>query len=371
MRFDLRSLKKTDEGFLIIPTRFSRVGVQEYPDSREYRPAEEVFSEDSMESFRGKPVTFLHPGEDVTAENANKHTVGTILSFDRENDEFTSGEVVIHEKFVVDYILNRRENGQDVQMSCGYSVEIEKQEGKYNGIEYDAIQRNIRGNHVAIVTQGRAGRDVAMKLDEKNKNDNNKRRDTMKIRLDAIPGTEIGSVEINTEKAEDITDVLKSRDDSVRKAFGETEKKLAELKKKNDELEAKKDSFEEKEKELKEKLDSYSDPNSDTVKALIDEQVKLKEAAETCEIKTDGMSTKDVKINVIEKTFKNADLEGKSDDYINARYDSAVEILSEKKKKDTAAAYRPPVGAESEEEDDTPRLDSLDYSKIGVNGIEK
>lgn len=368
IRIDVKGFRKTEEGFLVIPTRYSRVGIQDYGNTKEYRPPEEVFDEDSLESFRGKPVTFLHPGEDVRPENAKKLNVGTILTFEKEDDQYTHGEIVIHDKSVIDYVLDRKEKKEDVQMSCGYSAELEKKEGEYEGEKYDAIQRKIRGNHVAIVPRGRAGKNVAMKLDRR---DNNKRGKKMKIRLDAIPGTNIGSVEINTDNNDDVSAAIKMRDEAARKEFERVSAEREELKKKSDELEAKKDSAEEEIEKVKKEIAAYSDPNSDTVKKLVADALSLKEIAEAAGVKMDGLDRKAAKIAVIKKAFEKTDgIEARSDEYINARYDSAAEIMLKKKKKDSVGDLRDeiPEIEDTREDEEIERFDNYDYAKLYKGG---
>jgi hypothetical protein len=48
------------------------------------------------------------------------------------------------------------------ELSAGYRCLYEVTAGVWNGLHYDAIQRNIRGNHLALVTEGRMGPDVAV-----------------------------------------------------------------------------------------------------------------------------------------------------------------------------------------------------------------
>lgn len=48
------------------------------------------------------------------------------------------------------------------ELSAGYRCVYEVAQGVWNGLHYDAIQRNIRGNHLALVTEGRMGPDVAV-----------------------------------------------------------------------------------------------------------------------------------------------------------------------------------------------------------------
>ena len=74
------------DGFMRDSPIVARTGVYEYrnPDGtirREYRPADEVFASDALNSFRGKPITVLHPKKGkITAANAFGTAIGSILS---------------------------------------------------------------------------------------------------------------------------------------------------------------------------------------------------------------------------------------------------------------------------------------------------
>jgi hypothetical protein len=53
------------------------------------------------------------------------------------------------------------ENGKK-ELSLGYRCKYEISSGIFNGKQYDAIQKDLRGNHIALVNQGRMGPDVAV-----------------------------------------------------------------------------------------------------------------------------------------------------------------------------------------------------------------
>lgn len=54
------------------------------------------------------------------------------------------------------------EDGSFRELSCAYRYEPDFTPGVHEGVEYDFIMRNIRGNHVALVEEGRAGPDVVV-----------------------------------------------------------------------------------------------------------------------------------------------------------------------------------------------------------------
>jgi hypothetical protein len=64
---------------------------------------------------------------------------------------------------MIDAVLN----GERVDVSSAYNAVIDETPGEVNGQRYDRVQRQIRGNHVALLPPGagRLGSDVAIRLD--------------------------------------------------------------------------------------------------------------------------------------------------------------------------------------------------------------
>ncbi len=161
------SISRTPEGFLICrDVPIARVGVQEYlgreigQDDRPEdvfkvsRPASEVFSPAAVASFEGKPVTENHPDEDVTSENYGQYTRGVVRDVRKgtgKYDGFLVADLVIH-----DGTLVRAVNEGKREISCGYNC-LWVPTG-----DHTLEQREIRGNHVAVVDKGRAGHGVAI-----------------------------------------------------------------------------------------------------------------------------------------------------------------------------------------------------------------
>jgi hypothetical protein len=74
-------------------------------------------------------------------------------------------------KFIAPYLKNSLhiwtkegidliESNEQRELSCGYHYRPEMTPGNFNGMRYDGIMRDIVGNHVALVEDGRAGEDV-------------------------------------------------------------------------------------------------------------------------------------------------------------------------------------------------------------------
>jgi hypothetical protein len=54
------------------------------------------------------------------------------------------------------------ESEEQEELSSSYHYDADMTAGEYEGHAYDGVMRNIRGNHVALVDVGRAGRDVVV-----------------------------------------------------------------------------------------------------------------------------------------------------------------------------------------------------------------
>ncbi len=153
------------EGYLIcqnVPV--ARTGMQEYAPQelgREgnemiqvYREESEVFSPATIASFEGMPVTNDHPGSDVDANNIRVYQRGHVQNVRRgqgDQSDLLLADLVITHPDLIEAIQNGKR-----EVSCGYQCEYQEVNGKF-------YQRAIRGNHVAVVDQGRAGPRVAIK----------------------------------------------------------------------------------------------------------------------------------------------------------------------------------------------------------------
>lgn len=164
---------ETVEGFLIcrnVP--IARTGEMEYLEC-ELKPngssskmvtvcrsPDEVFSEAALSSFEGKPVTDEHPPELLTPDNCIQYARGHAQNIRKGTGEWEGH--VIADLHIQDDELIRAVQGGKREISCGYECSYtENEDGTYS-------QHDIRGNHIAVVTRGRAGKHVAI-LDSRKK----------------------------------------------------------------------------------------------------------------------------------------------------------------------------------------------------------
>ena len=360
--------ERTNEGFLKGRAIVTSIGVFTYKRAdgtiqRELRLPEEVFSFDTLNSMKLKPVTLNHPSELVTSDNADKLQVGSLGDNPSRTKQETSWngnpvpwtditdgincaiDMVITRKDAIDAILNGKQ-----ALSMGYTCDLEMAEpgATWCGVEYDFIQRNIRYNHCAIVDSARAGDNAKIEL--RADSEDAVLEDIMVTKIDG--GTKMGMKKINLdgieyEAEESVIKALKAekaRADaaendacetkkSMDKKVADMEKKVTEFEKRISELEAERDSAKEKkdaaEAELEKVKADAADPKH------LDEAVKAKmellqnAAKAKVEVKED-MSDMDIKKAIITSQFPKANFDGKDDVYIQARYDSAVEMMVEK-----------------------------------------
>ena len=171
-RGELAKPTMTRNGFMRADAFFTRTGVFEYQNAdgsvrRELRVPEEVFNPDSVSTFEMVPVTMGHPPRPVDTSNARRYGIGHTGQDIRRDGDKMRGTILIDDKEAISEMkAGRREisNGYfcQLEMSPGVTQGIE---GVEDGLSYDCIQREIEGNHVAIVDRGRAGPDVAVRID--------------------------------------------------------------------------------------------------------------------------------------------------------------------------------------------------------------
>lgn len=144
-------------GILRCRGTIARTGIQEYRNAdgsvrREFRPPDEV--EKSAKSFETQPITLEHPPEMVNSSNSRQYMRGLSgpVHFD--------GVLLTTDLTVTDHEAIQAAQTTHRQISNGYECDIDNTPGFWEGEKYDCVQRNIRGNHVALVEKARAG-DVA------------------------------------------------------------------------------------------------------------------------------------------------------------------------------------------------------------------
>lgn len=162
---DSKSNRYFDEnGYLVIKdNKIAKAGVFEYlgreisdslPETeiyKVYRPWEEL--EKSAKDFEGMPVKFGH--EWVEPEKRDLK-VGAISGEVKLEEPYLIADIKIYDKDAIEEITNKG----IVDLSPGYRAHYKQESGEYNGEQYDFMQQDIKYNHLAVVENGRSGKEV-------------------------------------------------------------------------------------------------------------------------------------------------------------------------------------------------------------------
>jgi len=326
-RATVAGTRRRDDGSLLADARIARTGIQTYlgsevgkPDMatvRVYRPGAEVFSEDTLKSAAHRPVTNDHPSELVTADNWKQHAVG------QTGDEITGEGIFIRVPLMVSdgETIKLIEDGKR-ELSAGYTCDLDFTAGKTPaGDAYDAIQKNIRINHVAIVQAGRAGSQVRIGDGAANwgaspVNDATPEKETpmtlKTVTVDGIPVevTDQGAIVIATlqQRLADATAASTKVLADHAAALADKDKTIAAKDAEIDGLKAK-------------VLDATA------LDKLVAARADLVNAAHVIakDVKTDGLSDADIRKAVVTAKLGDAAVKDKTPAYIDARFDILVD----------------------------------------------
>lgn len=234
---DRGSIRITNDGYLTATVRAARTGIQEYrgyevgrPDLetvRVYRPPEQVFRKDSMQTYAHRPVTNDHPPVAVDSENWKRYAVGqTGDEVARDGDFVTVPLVLMDAGMIRDWRDGKK------QLSLGYQTELLWDSGTTpDGETYDAVQTDIRANHLAVVVAARGGPDLTIG-DDNSAGDQDMNAPQLKsVTVDGL------TVEMTDIAAQQVTRVIAARDQTVeelKKQIAELEKKLKEMQSSSD-----------------------------------------------------------------------------------------------------------------------------------------
>lgn len=332
----------TPEGYLRAWASIARTGIQLYTDAdgsvrREYRPETEVASPESLASFAGKAITSEHPPVLLDADNTKDYQVGfsgTEIVYD---NGFVKAVMTITDKDAIERIMR----GDAREVSAGYRVNYDPTPGvTENGENYDGIQKEIIGNHIAIVRRGRAGPQVKLHLD---------RQDAADLSLFSTTGDHLMTAKVVFDGAE--FEVSESVALAITKEREDAKMSYEDMKKKYDELQAAADSMKSEMDAMAKEMQGKCDSAEGRADALAEHVEELKtELAAAKEINLDSMVEE--RLALIEKAKPVLDaayefsgkearevmvdaimavrgdsinLAEKSDDYVQAMFDTLAE----------------------------------------------
>jgi hypothetical protein len=318
--------RRRDDGYLVADARIARTGVQVYlgpevgkPDMARvsvYRPGAEVFHEDTLKSAAHRPVTNDHPPEQVNSTNWKQYAVG------QTGDEIAGEGIFLRVPLMVsdEETIKAIESGKQ-ELSAGYTCDLDFTPGHTPaGEAYDAIQKNIRINHVAIVQRGRAGSQVrigdaahwgaAPVLDHSPQKEPTMTLKTVTVDGIPIEVTDQGATVISTLQQR-LADASAGKDKLIADHASALAAKDSEIAKKDAEIDA-----------LKGKVMDAAALDA-AVKARSDLIAKAKGIVPT--VATDGKSDAEIRHAVVAAKIGDAAIKDKPAAYIDARFDILAE----------------------------------------------
>lgn len=324
--------RRTADGYLVATARAVRTGIQLYaghevgkPEQdvvRVYRAADQVFSVDSLQSFSHAPITVDHPEEGVTADNWKTLSVGEVSTAAKQDGEWVMLPLILKDAAAIKSVMDGKR-----ELSAGYVCDLDFTPGvTADGETYDAQQRGIKINHLALVDRARAGSkarigDGVGKWGASPVTDQLLDKEqvmTLKtVTVDGIPieVTDQGATVIATLQQR-IADAAAASTKAQSDHAAAIAAKDADLAKKDAEIDG-----------LKAKVTTDADLDK-RVAARADLITKAKAIAK--DVKTDGLSDGAIRKAAVTAALGDAAVKDKADAYIDARFDILVEDAAKK-----------------------------------------
>lgn len=309
----LAGTRKTKDGYLVADVRCARTGIQVYagyevgkPDMAEvkvYRPAAEVFSRDAMASYAFRPATVGHPPEGVTADNWRKEAVGTTGGDITRDGGFVRVPLLLMDAGAIETVAAGTR-----EISMGYDCRLDWTPGTTpDGQAYDAVQRDLRMNHLAIVERGRAGAECRVG-DGAPAHAENATEGKTTMAKHTVDGITYEMSDQGIELVSKLTAERKAANDRATAA----EAALAEAVKARDAAAGEVAAL------------KASAPTADALDAMAAERAACIDAARKLlpDLDTKGKGLGEIKAAVVKAKLGDATVAGKSADYISAAFDT-------------------------------------------------
>lgn len=349
-RLPLEGVRITADGYLTATAKVARTGIQEYagfevdPKNEHglrdkatvkvYRPPEQVFSNDTLRSFAHRPLTNDHPPVLVTADNWKQYSIGqTGDEVDARDGKFVRVPLCVMDGQSIQDIKDGKR-----ELSMGYQTVLAFDAGTTpEGEQYDAVQTDMRMNHLAVVHRARGG--DQLKIGDHKQGDRHMTLKTITVDGLLVETTDAGAIAIDKLKgllaAQDAahTTVVSAKDAEIARLNGELATKDAALDAANAKV-----------------------PDTTAMDAMVRARAKLVGDAAVVApgLSLDGLSDDAVRTAVVTKALGDAAVAGKPQSYIDARFDILVEDAAANGKLNTAlgdAAAAPTVAGDASAHD--------------------
>ena len=289
-----------DSGFMQVIGVCARSGVQQYMGSElglsgddaikvfnVYRPKDEVVA--SLSTYNGAIITDDHPVDGIVTTDSysalSKGSASEAKHFQRNGELFILAKATITNQDTIESIKKGKR-----ELSAGYTRDLVKEKGVYNGESYDFVQKNIKVNHIAIVDEGRCGNTCKLNLDKKGVTN------MIKIQVDGK------NVSMSENEVEKYIDELKTSNDALKISADEAVSEKEETKKELDAEISSKSELVNQIAELSSKLSEMI--TMEEAEAISEDAKEIEEDAKVLEIETKEKSN-DAKMKEILNSISN------------------------------------------------------------------
>lgn len=331
--------KLADSGYLVSDAFVARAGVQVYrgkevglPDRetvRVYRPESAVRDVDSLRSFSHAPITIGHPSEDVTSKNFKDLAVGEVSTEVTWQDNKIRIPLILKDQKAIDLV-----EGGTRELSPGYAADIIIQDGVTpSGEPYDAIQNNIRVNHLAIVPKGRSGQEVRIG-DEAGDGHEDQHwgaspihdagdEETIMLRKVLVDGLSVETTEAGVQAINKLQTQLADAETKFKKDMDDKDRELAEA------------------KAAKEKSDKAKLKDAD-IDAMVEARAEVIGAARTVlkDAAIEGKTNEEIRRDVVRSKLGDAEVDNRSDAYVEVRFNDLAKEAGNRKPDRVLAGLR-------------------------------
>ena len=334
-RYPAPRVTRTDDGFLRGEAVVTRTGVFRYlnadgSERLELRHPDDVHEADSLASLKMIPITIGHPGL-VTSENSDDLTVGTTGETVRIDGQDIISALTITSKRGLKAI----EDGEQ-ELSLGYRLELIAEDGVFEGQRYTHRQTNIRYNHLALVRKGRAGGVARLNMDG---------HAVLQLKEEGPRMARINLDGIDYEASQEVINALTKAQASISTLNSDAAVIAANLVK----IEAERDEHKTRADKAEADLAAANSPARFDAAVreravLVDNARKLGGAT----LNLDGLDATAIRVAALKARNPALNLDGKIPEYIEARFDAAIEQLGASNVVRQLHQVAPPVRQDSD-----------------------
>ena len=339
----------TKEGFMKAHVRMSAVGVADYDGGlKKAKLPEELFAVDTLNSFRGMPVVNEHPQKNgkyffVDSSNYSQLEKGNV-SEPEQDGIFATGLMTIRDKELIRDVI-----GGKTGVSLGYWRQDDIQNGEIDGKPYNCIQRDIRGNHLAITNYPRLGDRVGIDIDSEGnqikREDNNMKIKWVKevdgqaasnpktMTLHLINDSDIqvdsdihAEVTAHKKKAEDVQKELDTANADIEKL----KKKVEDKKDVDSSVQVELDAEKVKSIAIQKDFDTFKQDFDSAVAKASEERIEIVATAKLFDVDCDKKSVIDIKREIVSASTLEMDGSKLAEIEVDAYFNAAMSM----KKKD-------------------------------------